>query len=150
VWLCIEVAGYKIINAYKPPHSRFTPTAILMFPHPRVCTLVTSTANTSTGVTTKHLLMVRAWTPGQYPTTLDCCITQRKQPASLPMERQHQPRPGLHKFGPGQPTARQTCSRKVPEVRTSVARCWLKNSPMSSQSKPKTSSNYSKLDHITA
>ena len=32
------------------------------------------------------------------------------------MERWHQPRPGLHEFRPGQPTARQTCSRKVPEV----------------------------------
>jgi len=28
------------------------------------------------------LLTVRAWTPGQYPTTLGYCITQRKQPAS--------------------------------------------------------------------
>jgi len=33
-WLCVDVAGYKIINVYKPPHSRFTPTAILTFPHP--------------------------------------------------------------------------------------------------------------------
>ena len=42
--------------------------------------LVTSTANMSTGVTTKHLLTVRAWTPGQHQTNLDCCITQRKRP----------------------------------------------------------------------
>jgi len=33
-WLCVDVAGYKIINIYKPPHSRFTPTAIPKFPHP--------------------------------------------------------------------------------------------------------------------
>jgi len=33
-WLCVDVAGYKIINVYKPPHSRFTPTAIPTFPHP--------------------------------------------------------------------------------------------------------------------
>ena len=26
--------------------------------------------------------MVRAWTPGQQPTTLDCCTIQRKQPVS--------------------------------------------------------------------
>jgi len=32
--LCIDVAGYKIINVYKPPRSRFTPTAIPTFPHP--------------------------------------------------------------------------------------------------------------------
>ena len=45
--------------------------------------LETSTANMSTGATTKHLLTVRAWTPAQHPTTLDCCMTQRKQPVSL-------------------------------------------------------------------
>jgi len=28
------VAGYKIINVYKPPSSRLTPTAIPTFPHP--------------------------------------------------------------------------------------------------------------------
>ena len=32
-WLCVDVAGY-IINIYKPPRSRFTPTAIPTFPHP--------------------------------------------------------------------------------------------------------------------
>jgi len=33
-WLCVDVTGYKIINVYKPPRSRFTPTAIPTFPHP--------------------------------------------------------------------------------------------------------------------
>jgi len=33
-WLCVDVAGYKIIYVYKPPRSRFTPTAIPTFPHP--------------------------------------------------------------------------------------------------------------------
>ena len=36
------------------------------------------------------------------------------------MERQHQPRPGLRKFRPGQPTDGQTYFRKVPEVTTSA------------------------------
>jgi len=54
------------------------------FPNPSLyCTLVTSTANMSTGVKAKHLLMVRAWTPGQHPTTLDCCMAQRKHLVSL-------------------------------------------------------------------
>jgi len=44
--------------------------------------MVTSTANMSTGVTTQHPRTVKAWTPGQHPTTLDCCKTQRKQPFS--------------------------------------------------------------------
>jgi len=33
-WLFIDFAGYKIINVYKPPRSRITPTAIPTFPHP--------------------------------------------------------------------------------------------------------------------
>jgi len=33
-WLCVDVAGYKIINVYTPPRSRHTPTAIPTFPHP--------------------------------------------------------------------------------------------------------------------
>jgi len=40
--------------------------------------LVTSTANMSTWVTTKHLLTARAWTPGQHPTTLDCSINPKE------------------------------------------------------------------------
>jgi len=79
-WLCIDLAGHKIINVYKPLRSRFTPTAIPTFPHPSL--LATSTANMSTGVTTKHLLTVRAWIPGQHPPTLDCYMTQRKQTVS--------------------------------------------------------------------
>jgi len=27
-WLCVDVAGYKIVNVYKPPRSRLTPTTI--------------------------------------------------------------------------------------------------------------------------
>jgi len=33
-WLCVDVAGYKIVNVYKPPRSRLTPSSILTFPHP--------------------------------------------------------------------------------------------------------------------
>jgi len=36
-WLCVDVAGYKITSIYKPPRSRFTPTAIQNFA--RVCYL---------------------------------------------------------------------------------------------------------------
>jgi len=80
-WLCIDVAGYKIINVCKPPRSRFTPTAIPTFPHP---SLYVGDFNCQqvNWVTTKHFLTVRAWTPGQHPTTLDSSMTQRKQPAS--------------------------------------------------------------------
>jgi len=84
--------------------------------HTPVCMLVTSTANMSTGVTTKHLLTVRAWTPGQHQTILDCCVTQRKHPASSLTDGTQ----GLHEFRPGQPTDGQTYFRKVPEVATSA------------------------------
>jgi len=33
-WLCVDIAGYKIINVYKPPRSQLTPTTIPTFPHP--------------------------------------------------------------------------------------------------------------------
>ena len=55
--------------------------------HTPVCMLVTSIANMSTGITTKDLLMVRAWTPGQQPTTLDCYITQTKTASSSLTDR---------------------------------------------------------------
>jgi len=35
--LCVDVAGYKIINVYKRPRSRLTPTAVPTFPHPSLC-----------------------------------------------------------------------------------------------------------------
>jgi len=78
-WLCVDVTGYKIIDVYKSPRSRFTPMAIPTFTHPSLH-VGDSTANT--GVTKKHPLTVRACTPGQHPTTLDCCMAQRKQPFS--------------------------------------------------------------------
>ena len=34
VWLCVDIAGYKLINVNKPPCLRFTPTSIPTFPHP--------------------------------------------------------------------------------------------------------------------
>jgi len=33
-WSCVNVAGYKIIIVYKPPHSWLIPTAVPTFPHP--------------------------------------------------------------------------------------------------------------------
>jgi len=84
-WLCADVAGNKIINVYKP-HARDSHQRPSRGSHTPVCMLMTSTANMPTAVTTKPLLTVRAWTPGQHPTTLDCCMTQRKQPVSPLMD----------------------------------------------------------------
>jgi len=33
-WLSVDIAVYKIVNVYKPPRSRLTPTTIPTFPHP--------------------------------------------------------------------------------------------------------------------
>jgi len=71
----------------------------------------------------QHPRSVRAWTPGQHPTTLDCCTVQPKGNSQFllsPLERQHQPRLGPREFRPGQPTAGKMCSRKVPAVTTSA------------------------------
>ena len=79
-WLCVDVAGHKIIKVYKPPRPRSTPTAIPTFLLPSLYVGDFNCQHVN-GVTAKHLVTVRAWTPGQHPTTLVCCITQRKQPA---------------------------------------------------------------------
>ena len=64
---------------------------------------------------------MRAWTSGQHPTTLDCCMTLRKQPASSLTDGTPAPtRIWPSRVSPGQPTAGQTCSRKVPEATTSA------------------------------
>ena len=64
------------------------------------------------------------WEPGlqgniQQPWT----VVQPKGNSQLllsSLERRHQPRPGLREFRPGQPTAGQTCPRKVLPVTTSA------------------------------
>ena len=63
-WLCVDVAGYKIINLHASPnlHARDSHQWPSRRSHTPGYTLVASTANMSTGVTTKHLLTVRAWT----------------------------------------------------------------------------------------
>ena len=50
--------------------------------HTPVCMFVTSTANMSNLVTANYLQTLRAWTPGQQPTTLYWCPTERNQPVS--------------------------------------------------------------------
>ena len=80
-WLCVDIVGFKIISVYKSPRSRFTQTAIATFPHPSLY-IGDFNCQHVNWVTTKHLLTVIAWAPGQNPTTLDCCMTQWKQSVS--------------------------------------------------------------------
>jgi len=35
--LCVDVAGYKVVNIYKPPCSRLASMTIPTFPHPSLC-----------------------------------------------------------------------------------------------------------------
>jgi len=76
--LCVDVAGYKIINILHISSLGTHTNAHHRRSHTPVCTLATSTANMSTGITKKHLLPVRAFASGQYPTTLDYCMTQKE------------------------------------------------------------------------
>jgi len=80
-WLCVDVVGYEIINVYISPPSRFTPTTIPMFLHPSLQVGDFNCQHVKWG-TAQRLLMVKAWPPGQQPTTLSCCTTQREQPVS--------------------------------------------------------------------
>ena len=118
-WLCVDVAGYKIVNVHKPPRSRLTPTTIPTFPNPSLyigdcnCQHINWDYN-----------IPRRREPGllgniQQPWT----VAQPKGISRLllsSLERWHQPRPGRREFRPGKPTAGQTCPRKVPAVTTSA------------------------------
>jgi len=64
----------------------------------------------------------RRWEPGLLRNIQESwTVVQFKGNSQLlhsPLERRHQPIPGLREFQPGQPTAGQTCPRKVPAVTT--------------------------------
>jgi len=130
VWLCADVPGYKIIHVYKPPRSRFTPT-----PGNAILTVWERHPDIPTPHSVCWRLQLPAcqlglqpsipwrWEPGilgkiQQPST----VVQPKGNGHIllsPLKRWHQPRSRLRAFRPGQPTAVQTCSRKVPAVTTS-------------------------------
>jgi len=117
--LCIEVAGCKIINVYKPPRSQLTAATVLLFPHPSLyvgdfkCQHVNWEDNTAS--TDGESL--DSWATSN---NFGLLYNQNRQFLFSPMERQHQPKPGLHEFQPGQPTAELTCSKKVPTVTSAL------------------------------
>ena len=119
-WLCVDVAGYKIINVYKPPCSRFTPTATLTFPYPSlyVGDFNCQRVNWGYNKTSPDGKSLESWATSNNLGLL--WFKGNRQLLLSPMERRHQLRPGLREFRPGQPTAGQTYSRKVPEVTTSA------------------------------
>ena len=120
-WLCVDVAGYKIINVHKPPRSRFTPMAIPTFPHLSLyvgdfnCQHVNCWDYNKTSPEVKS---IDSWaTSNNFGLLYD---PKETVSFSSPMERRHQPGPGLREFRSGQPIAEQTCSRNVPVVTTSA------------------------------
>jgi len=70
-WLRVDFAGYRSLTSTNV-HARDSLQRPYRHSHTPVFTLVTSTACTSTWVTTKHLLTVRAWSPAniQQPWTV--------------------------------------------------------------------------------
>ena len=101
----VDVAGYKIVNVYKPPRSRLTPTPIPTFtPQPVRWRLQLPARQLGL----QHNIPGR-WEPGllgniQQPWT----VVQPKGSSQFlisPLERWHQPRPGLRDPRQGQSTA---------------------------------------------
>jgi len=83
-WLCVDVAGFKIINVYKPPCWRFTPTAIPTFPHPSLYVSDFNCQHVNWGYnkTSPDGESLDSWATSNNP-GLFYCITQRKEPSSL-------------------------------------------------------------------
>ena len=120
----MHIAGYKIINSYKPPRSWLTPMAIPTFPHPSLYVGDFSCQHVNCRQLKSQQNIPWQWEPGflsniQQPWT-DVQPKGNSQFLLLPLECRHQSRRGLRELRPGQPTARQMCSRKVPVVTTSV------------------------------
>jgi len=118
-WLYVDVAGYKIVNVYKPPRSRLTPTTIPTFPHPSLYAGDFNCQHVNWGYNIPGRCEPGLLGNIQQP----WAVVQPKGNSQFllsPLERRHQPRPGLRGPRAGQPTAGQTCPRKVPAVTTSV------------------------------
>ena len=89
-WLCVDVAGYKIVNLYKLPRSRLTPTTIPTFPHPSLYVGDFNCQHVNWGYN-----IPQRWEPGllgniQQPWT----VVQPKGNSQFllsPLERRHQP-----------------------------------------------------------
>ena len=119
--LWVDVAGYNIINVYKPPRSQLTATTIPTFPNPSLYVGDFNCQHVNWGCNTTYPdgESLDSWATSKQPWT----VVQRKGNSKFflsPLERRHQPRPGLRKFWPGQLTAGQRCPRKVTAVTTSA------------------------------
>jgi len=140
-WLCVDVAGFQIINVYKLPRSRFTPTAIPTFPHPSLYVGDFNCQHVNWGYnkTSPEGVSMDSWA-----TTNNLGLLYNSKGNSQllsPIERRQQPRPGLREFRPG-----QTCPRKVPAVSTSAFPQTLPKFKVSDHSDPVKRWNFRKAD----
>ena len=71
-WLCVDVAGYKIVNVYKPPRSWLTLTTIPTSPHPSLyvgdfnCQHVNWGYNTTSHQDSRFLPTAIRWSVGTF------------------------------------------------------------------------------------
>ena len=107
-WLCVDIAGYKIINVYKTPHSRFTTTAIPMFPHLSLYVGDFNCQHVDWGYNkaSPDGENLESWTSNKtvvWP-------RENSQFFLSPMERRYQSGPGFREFRPGEACATPLCS----------------------------------------
>jgi len=112
-WLCVGVAGYKIIYVYTPPRSRLTSRAI---PSLYVGDFNCHHVNWGYNKTSPDGEIMNSWaTANKF-----WLLNDLKGAASFSSHRHTlvSPQTWPCDWWPGQPTAGQTCSRKVPAVTT--------------------------------
>jgi len=66
-WLCVDVAGYTIINTYKSPPSRVTPTAV-----PTLPTVIFSLRHFG------HFVIETLWSPRHFGHLSHSCVKTRR------------------------------------------------------------------------
>jgi len=122
VFLCVDVAGYKIINVCKPPSSRLTPTAIPTSPHHSLYVGDFNCQHVNWGYskTSPDDESLDLWATANNLGLLAVSLKGSSQFILSPIERWHQPGLGLRECRPGQLTALGKFPR--PQVRPFLIR----------------------------
>jgi len=118
-WLCVDVAGYKVVNVYKPPRSLLTCTTIPAFPHPSLYAggFNWQYVNWGYKTTSPDRESLDFWATSN---NLGLLYNPKETASFFSRRWNVGTNPDLAEFRPEQPTAGQTCPRKVPGVTTSA------------------------------
>ena len=117
-WLSVDIDGVKIINVYKPPPSRFTPSAIPVFPHPSLYAGDFNCQHTEWGYTSISPDGERLV---DWATKSDLVLLHNPKDApSFFSGRWNKSRPGIREHWSEQLAPGQMRLRKVPQVTTST------------------------------